>query len=184
MGENRQALADAPLRTRNALIRSKAIVRHWARAALFSLPAARRIIEREPNTPDDAKTHWDTIMSQTHFSTYLGGTITVNSSNAMTATLIKYHASENPAVLDVGCCGGTLALALSSFSTYLGTDVSLHAISVAKTDSALSSYVDSGRVRFQVTDLRAFLPENDAWNVIVFNEVLRAYPVNTDTPHI
>jgi SAM-dependent methyltransferase len=172
MVENRQALADVPLRNRDLLRHPKAICRYWVRVALFSFPPLRRWIEREPASPKDVKKYWDTLTSQTNFATYLGGTINVDSCNAMTAMLIKYHAPENPAVLDVGCCGGTLALALRSFSAYLGTDVSSHAITVAKSESAFSSDIESGRISFQVADLREFHPANEAWDVIVFNEVL------------
>jgi SAM-dependent methyltransferase len=175
MVKNRQSLADVPLRTKDRLRHPKAVLRYWVRSTVFALPALRKIIEREPASPGELGEHmdiWDRILTQTPAATYLGGTINVDSGNAMAAMLIKYYAPDNPNVLDVGCCGGTLALALSSFSAYLGTDVSAHAVSVAKSERALSSNIESGRVSFQVVDLREFRPADKAWDAIVFSEVL------------
>jgi 2-polyprenyl-3-methyl-5-hydroxy-6-metoxy-1,4-benzoquinol methylase len=145
--------------------------RYWARSAAFSIPALRSVLEKDQVTSEMAAAHWDAVMSQTKFSTYLGRTISVDASNAMTAMLIKYHAVPEPSVLDIGCCGGTLLSSLSSFSRYLGTDISAHAIGVARSDPELTRHIASGQAAFEVADLRSFEPEG-VWNVIVLNEVL------------
>lgn len=170
MTENRQAVADAPLqigRMRNAM----SVFRYLARSAAYSNEAIRSLLEGGRTTSENTAAYWDRLMSQTRFSTYLGGTIGVNSSNALTAILIKYRAPPEPSVLDVGCCGGTLVTSLSSFSRYFGTDVSAHAIGVARSDPELAPYIAAGRVAFEAADLRSFEPEG-VWDVIVFNEVL------------
>jgi 2-polyprenyl-3-methyl-5-hydroxy-6-metoxy-1,4-benzoquinol methylase len=171
MTENRQALADVPLQTKGRLWNAQSIGRYWARKVAFGIPALRSVLEKGQVTSEKAAAHLDAMMSQTHFSTYLGGTISVDASNAMTATLIKYHAAPEPSVLDIGCCGGTLLSSLSSFSRYLGTDISAHAIGVARSDPELTGHIASGRAAFEVGDLRSFEPEG-VWNVIVLNEVL------------
>jgi cyclopropane fatty-acyl-phospholipid synthase-like methyltransferase len=161
----RQFLADGFLRRPNWKRRPVAILRHIARKVAF-FSQLRGLIERRPRSPEEAQRHWDALMSQSHFASYLGRTINVDSSNAMTATLIKYHANSNPSVLDVGCGAGTLALSLSSFSRYLGTDVSRHAIHCGRADMA-----DTPLVELDAIDLRLF-ETKQKWDVIVFNEVL------------
>jgi SAM-dependent methyltransferase len=162
-----QAIADRWQAHRSWMRRPSAISRYIARKLAFSYPL-RRLIERAPPSPEDLQRRWDGLMSQTVFATYLGQTITVDSSNAMTATLIKYHAAPIPSVLDVGCAGGTLATQLSGFSRYLGTDVSRHAIEYGRKASLAN-------VGLQAIDLRVF-ETDQRWDVIVFNEVLYYLP--------
>jgi|SRR6185437_4372601 len=158
---DRQAIADEPFDRRDWKRRPRAIIRYFARKAAF-FPPLRRLIERPTKSPEAMRKHWDSLMSQTHFAAYLWHTIGVDTANAMAATMIKYHAVENPSVLDVGCAAGALSLALSKFSRYLGTDVSAHAIESGKRD---------GIVALQAIDLRLFQTDQ-TWDVIVFNEVL------------
>jgi 2-polyprenyl-3-methyl-5-hydroxy-6-metoxy-1,4-benzoquinol methylase len=169
--ENRQRLADSPLRNRTASSDFVVTMRHFARSLAYRIPVVRRTIEKATEEPKQAARRWDRLLSETHFSTYLGGTINVDASNLMTAMLIKYHCRQSPALLDVGCAGGTLVAALSSFSRYVGTDVSAHAIATARADPDLGSLIATGRVSFEVSDLREYRPAG-AFDAIVFNEVL------------
>ena len=164
---NRQSIADLPRARKDRLHHPKAVLRHWTRLALYAFPPVRRLLERETPSPAKAKAYWDEAMSQTAMSTYLGGTITVDATNAMTATMVKYHAPLKPAILDVGCAGGTLAHALPPYREYFGIDVSSHAIELA-----MSASYDSKKVSFEAVDIRDFDPGRGAWDVIVFNEVL------------
>lgn len=158
---DRQAIADAPFHTRNWKTRPSAILRHIARKIAF-LPPLRPLIEKPARSPEEVRQYWDDLMSQSNFVTYLGQTINVDSSNEMTALMIKYHAVKNPSVLDVGCAAGTLSLALAGCSEYLGIDASTHAIECGKRD---------GISDLMATDLR-LLNTDKKWDVIAFNEVL------------
>jgi trans-aconitate methyltransferase len=138
---------------------------------VYGIPMIRRMMEKEPLDAAHEKNRWDHLLSQTHFSTYLGGTIEVEARNLLTAVLIKYYAMPSPSILDMGCAGGTLASALPSFSRYVGVDVSEHAVATARRDPDLARLVESDRVAFEQADLRQYCPDQ-TWNVIVFNEVL------------
>ncbi|MEO6301103.1 MAG: class I SAM-dependent methyltransferase, partial [Paracoccaceae bacterium] len=145
---------------------------YWLRIPFFAIPSLRHMLEREPISPSENRVRWDDLLSNSRFETYLGNTIRVDATNAMTAIQIKYHSNENPAVLDVGCSGGTLPLSLYSFDKYMGTDVSAHATEVAKAEYPHRQDLESGRVRYQPNDLRTFDLGDETWDVIVFNEVL------------
>jgi SAM-dependent methyltransferase len=163
--KNRQAIADAALRHTNPLQRPAALLRYAARKIAYS-PLVRGMLEKPSPPADTAALQWDKAMSQSSVSTYLGNTITVDSSNAMTATLIAYHAPQRPAVLDVGCGAGTLVRSLSSYSKYIGTDISPFAIETGKAELA-----DYPNVELLAADIRAFTPP-DAVDAVVLNEVL------------
>lgn len=170
MTKNRQAIADAALLDRAQDFSLQATCRAWGRRLAFSVPPIRRFVERQKRVRESAE-RWNSLISQTNYETYLGGTINVDACNALASTLIKYHAPTSPSVLDVGCCGGTMLSSLPSFSRYLGTDISSYAIGEAEADPDLSSFVLSGRASFKATDLRDYQP-SQKWDVIIFNEVL------------
>lgn len=145
--------------------------RHWGRRLAYGLAPLRRLVEaRGPAAHDDPE-HWDRLLSQTNFATYLGGTVNVEGGNALTAMLIRFHARETPDVLDVGCSGGTLAPALHGFSRYLGTDISRHAVDQARLMARASLPDRQDDIAFAAADLRAFQPPG-RFDVMVFNEVL------------
>ncbi len=177
MTENRQRLADNYLPTKGRKANMVAAARHFARSVAYGVPMIRRIMEKNTLEPMRAAAHWDRLLSQTNFSTYLGGTIGVDASNLLAATLIKYHAPPSPSVLDVGCAGGTLVSVLPPFSRYLGMDVSAHAIGVARADPELAPLIAGGSVFFEAVDVREYRSEQ-TWDVMVFNEVL--YYLRTD----
>lgn len=172
MEKSRQKIADEGAAGKNLWYRTKSIIRHWVRVIVFAVTPIRELIEQESASPSENKIKWDKLLSNSRFETYLGKTIRVDVTNAMTAALIKYHCIASPTVLDVGCTGGTLPPALFSFKRYLGADVSAHAIDVAEADTFLATDLESGRVSFKVSDLRSFDPNGYSWDVIVFNEVL------------
>lgn len=175
---NRQSLADIALRTRTPPSQAfKRWLRYKARQVIYSVAALRRLVEREKMAPEENRAHWDDLMSGSQFSTYLGGTIDVDGSNAMTSLLLKFHAIDRPAILDIGCSAGTLVSAVHSFARYFGTDVSSVAISAAKQIAAEIFPDRSSEIGFEAADLRLFQPPS-AFDVIVFNEVL--YYLNCD----
>jgi 2-polyprenyl-3-methyl-5-hydroxy-6-metoxy-1,4-benzoquinol methylase len=176
--EKRQHLADSPLRNGTASSDFAVRMRYFGRSLAYRIPLLRRNIEKATEEPKQAAKRWDRLLSETHFSTYLGGTINVDASNLLTAMLIKYHCRESPAILDVGCGGGTLISALSSFSRYVGTDVSAHAIAIARADPDLAPAMATGRVSLEASDLREYRPAG-AFDAIVFNEVL--YYLHSET---
>ncbi|MBC7478508.1 MAG: class I SAM-dependent methyltransferase [Pseudorhodobacter sp.] len=178
MLQDRQAIADAVLKIKPTWARrAQTWLRHKARIVAFALPSVRRLIERDRLTPTENKAHWDGLLSDTQFSTYLGGTIDVDGGNALTAVLLKYHAVQRPSVLDVGCAGGTLVNALHAFSRYFGTDVSGVAIDSARAMVAQVLPDRQPDITLEAADLRDFDPP-ETFDAVLFNEVL--YYLKTD----
>ena len=178
MPQDRQAIADSALKVKPTWARRALTwARHQSRIVAFAVPALRALIERDRLTPTENKAHWDTLLSGTQFSTYLGGTIGVDGGNALTAVLLKYHGAKRPTVLDIGCAGGTLAPALHSFSRYLGTDVSSVAIVSAKAMVAQVLPERQSDITLKTADLRNFDPD-ETFDAVLFNEVL--YYLKTD----
>jgi SAM-dependent methyltransferase len=145
--------------------RPKSILRHYARRVAFAIPSLRRAFERPTPPPAAMGARWDRELSETVSSTYLGGTITVDMTAAAIATLIRYRAPPRPSIVDIGCGGGELAR-LFPDSTYIGFDVSRHAIELARRNSNKNS-------RFQAADLREVSKlDLEPYDVLVFSEVL------------
>jgi 2-polyprenyl-3-methyl-5-hydroxy-6-metoxy-1,4-benzoquinol methylase len=176
--ENRQTMADAGHATKTPAIGIfKRWLSHKFRIAAFSAKPLRRLVERKKLAPAANKVHWDALLSDEKFSTYLGGTINVDGTNTLTALMLKYHSNPTPAVLDVACSGGTLLYALPNFSRYLGVDVSSVAIEMARRTASDMIPDRAADIRFDAADLRQFdLPAR--YDVMVFNEVL--YYLTTD----
>lgn len=140
----------------------RADLRHLTRRIVYGVPLLRRIGEKFASPTDAA--YWDGALS-TWAKPYMGGTISIDWRNALISTLVKHHAGPNPAVLDVGCAGGTLACALPSFSRYLGTDISAVAVKQA------AEAIHGDNIAFQACDMRDFEIKPE-WDVIVFAELL------------
>jgi SAM-dependent methyltransferase len=170
MTKNRQVIADFSLRSRSRDFSLASTMRAWARHIAFQYPPIRRYLEPK-KTVQETAARWNALMSETNHETYLGGTVNVDSCNAMTATLIKYRASATPSVLDIGCSGGTLLNYLPSYERYLGLDISDYAVNEALDDIEIRPHVQSGRASFAAIDLRQF-SSAEKWDVIVINEVL------------
>jgi hypothetical protein len=162
MAITRQDIADRPEK-RGFAYPARTVIRYWARQAAFGIAPIRRLFEHPGPDPVSGDAHWSCIMEKEHFATYLGGTIHVDSCNAMTSMMIDYHAPSNPAVLDVGCAGGTMLKSLPPHGRYVGTDISSYAIKIARNDFPNASFI--------AVDLREFTSA-DKWDAIIFNEVL------------
>lgn len=169
MSEIRQDLADHFQAKLGLKWQLAAWARYGIRRIVYGIPALS--CRLEPKSTRKSAATWDALLSETSFSTYLGGTINVDAGNNAAATLIKFRAPANPSVLDVGCCGGTLLAALSSCSRYRGTDISPFAVDEAGKNPDLAHHRISRRAEFEAVDLRDFR-SRDLWDVIVFNEVL------------
>ena len=152
--KNRQKLADATLREPTIFVQVlKVWLRHKLRVMAFAITPLRKMLEPDQIPFDQNMAKWDRLMSGKNFSTYLGGTINVDGANMVTSLLLKFHAIDQPAILDVGCSGGTLANAVASFSKYFGTDVSSIAIEAAKQTVAETLADRMGDIGFEASDL-------------------------------
>ena len=113
-------------------------------------------------------------------STYLGGTFWNDLRNSVTVELAKHVAPSATSILDIGCAGATLALALDSkYSVYYGVDISDIAISKAQetlTASSMSQEIDFS-FQLSVSTVQDYKP-NRKFDVIVFNEVLYYLTLN------
>src|SRR4029079_1780208 len=165
MAISRQDIADKPA-DRGFAYPARSAIRYWARQIAFGIPPIRRLIEHPSPDPMSGDAYWSHAMEE-RFATYLGGTINVDSCNAMTSMMIDYHAPSNPAILDVGCAGGTMLKSLPPHRRYVGTDISTYATTVAHDAFPNKSFV--------AVDLREFTSA-EKWDAIVFNEVLYYLP--------
>jgi SAM-dependent methyltransferase len=159
-------IEDAPIKqTLGAFRRTKVIIRNAARAVVFSSRSLRNLARKFSGAKGRLSgAEWDTLLSTTSAVTYLGGTLDVALRDAVTSTLVKDIAGSEPSVLDIGCAAGSLASSLS-FSSYLGVDISGHAIDIA------ASRFKRPNIAFVASDL-CLLPLVKLWDVIIFNEVL------------
>jgi 2-polyprenyl-3-methyl-5-hydroxy-6-metoxy-1,4-benzoquinol methylase len=166
---------DAPLRDKRLLRPLIARIGYQLRKPVFRSATLRKLATRlseagGASSEEETARYWDNKLSATHFGTYLGGTLDVDTRNAVTAVLIRHYAQDCPSVLDIGCAGGTLVLALSSFDSYLGVDVSRYAIEQAERNPAICR-LGSTQVSFASADIRSFRLDR-SWDVIILNEVL------------
>jgi 2-polyprenyl-3-methyl-5-hydroxy-6-metoxy-1,4-benzoquinol methylase len=107
-------------------------------------------------------------------SAYLGGTLSIDIRNAVTASLVHRLAPEATSVLDLGCAGASLAGCLGpTFQAYCGVDISDVAIDKARETLAATAQGDPVRRTYAlaVAPVQDFRP-SQRYDVIVFNEVL------------
>jgi 2-polyprenyl-3-methyl-5-hydroxy-6-metoxy-1,4-benzoquinol methylase len=136
----------------------------------------RKIVYRTPahrwigaGTKHD-KNYWDTKLAGT-LKTYLGGTMTINSRNALTLTLIRHFVPEAKSLLDVGCASGSLHRdARDTIIRYVGVDISETAIAEGK--------VLSPDAEFHLCTLEDYKP-SERFDVMVMNEVLYYFSPST-----
>jgi predicted TPR repeat methyltransferase len=127
-------------------------VERWARRRLGSIPVHR------------SQEYWDRELSG-RLKPYLGGTVSIEVRNAVTAQLLRAAVPDARAVLDVGCAAGTLAKTVraSGVERYVGVDIS--AVAIREADLAAGEFL--------VADLHGFDPgSRGPFDAIVFNEVL------------
>jgi SAM-dependent methyltransferase len=107
--------------------------------------------------------YWDEKLNGP-FRPYLGGTVKVETRNAVALALLALLAPGARRLLDVGCASGSLARAPGAERYhYTGTDISDVAISEGRRLSPDR--------RFIRTSLESFEPEGE-FDAIIFNEVL------------
>jgi len=119
-----------------------------------------------------SKEYWDLALGG-ELKTYLGGTVSIDSRNALVAVLIDHYAPAIPCVLDIGCAGGSLARILKCYSKYLGVDISSLAAEQARQDPKNLEAVRDGKMEYVASDMcELSLETAPKWDVILFNEVL------------
>ena len=105
-----------------------------------------------------------------------------NAMRDMTSALLIQQCGPPPkSVLDLGCGFGDLAQALAGagLQRYIGVDLSDYVISHAQQQCPTWPVATQCDISFYNEDLRAFVPqENDRFDVIVFNEVLKYVTVD------
>jgi SAM-dependent methyltransferase len=148
------------------------VARYYLRAAVHSNGVLRRLLAKKGTETANAQpAYWDKALSSTH-AAYMKGTVSIDARNGLVAVLIRHYGSANPAVLDVGCAGGSLSRALGLYERYVGVDISPYAVDQARKDPVFASEVAEGKVDFTASDLRTLPLKDGSWDVIAFNEVL------------
>lgn len=137
--------------------------RYHARRLVYRNAVLRRMAEQHTATLDSAD--WDQHLAADKIK-YLGGTVSIDARNSLVATLVRHYGSQRPAVLDVGCAGGSLA-AVIDHEGYLGTDISNVAIARARLH-----YGALPLTQFQASSLQEFDVFGKSWDVIILGEVL------------
>ena len=154
------------------------VKRHVARTIVYQTPLGA-IIRRIHKAVGGGKKplhasaeYWDKHLTG-RFAPYLGGTVAVDTRNAITRVLLDHVAPHTRSVLDVGCAGGTLLETLDSSTVerYLGLDISNVAVETAmKKFGATDAWKHA---RFQASGLVEYeLEAGVTYDLIVFNEVL------------
>jgi 2-polyprenyl-3-methyl-5-hydroxy-6-metoxy-1,4-benzoquinol methylase len=156
--------------TRHAINFIRDFVRDAAYGAPLVGPLIRRGVEKIRREPEHEKPeYWDQALAS-WASPYLGGTIQIDTRNAVTAALIRHIAPHAQSILDIGCAGGTLAFSVERCRRYFGVDISHVAISEAR--KSIASRKDGPtEMDFAVSGLEAF-QTTEKFDIIVFNEVL------------
>ena len=122
-----------------------------------------------------SKSYWDDML-QGQFRAYLGGTISIDTRNAVTLSLIKNCCPKSTSILDIGCASGSLARSpgAEQFS-YSGVDISEVAVNEGK---KISPNID-----LNVCPLEDYVPKVP-YDVILFNEVLYYVSVDNAILHL
>lgn len=154
--------------------RFRSVFGYYLRFAVYINPTVQKwMAHRFGHTSDNrSPAFWDSELKGTK-APYLKARVSSDIRYAITAKLIRNFAPGAQSLLDVGCAGGRLALAVSGegLKRYVGIDISEYATRKAREivheDDNLRS------VRFYAGDLFDFTPPgNDLFDVIAFNEVL------------
>jgi predicted TPR repeat methyltransferase len=140
-----------------------ATLRTAARHVIYATPLFRLTrFGAEPAHRTQA--YWDTALAG-RLKPYLGGTLSIDLRNAVTARLVHTAAPQARSLLDVGCAAGTLGAIVrgAGIERYVGFDISEFAI----------RHADRSLGEFLVADLCSFEPKDgERFDAIVFNEVL------------
>lgn len=131
----------------------------------------RRCIESMRGKADyQSSAYWNESL-QGWAAEYTGGTLQVDLRDSITVVMARHLAPDATSILDLGCGGGTLALALDrKFEIYGGVDISDVAIERARVNLA-NLGGKSLEIELTVSELEGF-ETSRSYDVIVFNEVL------------
>ena len=137
-----------------------AFVKKLVRTVAYATPAHRWFGLGQQNY-DQA--FWDKKLA-TDWKPYLGGTVSVETRNAITLALIRMCAPNARTILDMGCASGALFRTPGGEAySYTGVDISSVAIEDGRRQSP--------KADLHVARLEDFQPAH-SFDVIVFNEVL------------
>lgn len=132
-------------------------MRRLLRSLIYRTPI-HRLFNRVPHT----KEFWNTQLSGT-LSPYLEKTVSIETRNALTLTLIRQFLDAE-SILDLGCGTGSLSREPTERPVrYFGVDISDYAIDKAR---GLSPLTD-----FDISPLEVFTP-SATFDAMVFNEIL------------
>ena len=135
-------------------------LRSSIRSLAYRTPAHRWLGLGELRNYDGA--FWDQKLSG-DWKPYLGGTISVETRNAIVLSLIRICAPHARTILDMACASGSLLRTPGCDYAYTGSDISEVAIAEAQKQSPNGT--------FHVSSIQDFTPPH-RFDVIVFAEVL------------
>lgn len=155
-------------------------LRYWMRLVFYGIGAGfvaesikhRNGIKQKHETAD----YWNAELSGRMSTPNLNGQISNAMRDQTSAVLLRMCGASTNSVLDVGCGFGDLSQVLSSdgIKRYVGVDLSDYVIERSKTEYSNWLVAKHCDLSFHLADLREFSPpDNEQFDVIVFNEVLK-----------
>lgn len=160
------------------LIQNK--LRYWMRLVFYGIGAGfiAETIKRISGSKQihETATYWNDELSGRMSTPNLNGQISNAMRDQTSVVLLKMCGASTNSVLDVGCGFGDLAQALDiqGVKRYVGVDLSDYVIERSNSEHTTWPVSKHCALSFHKADLRKFMPpDNEQFDVIVFNEVLK-----------
>lgn len=155
-------------------------LRYWLRLVVYGVgpgSVVRRFLPRRQALKlHETAAYWNQELSGRMSDPNINGRIS-NAMRDMTSVILIQRCGTPPtSVLDLGCGFGDLAQALAGagLQRYIGVDLSDYVIERARNECSSWPVAKQCDLSFHNSDLREFVPqEDDRFDVIVFNEVLK-----------
>lgn len=154
--------------------------RYWIRLVFYGIGAGSiaESIKRRNGTKQKHETvgYWNEELSGRMSTPNLNGRISNAMRDQTSVVLLRMCGASTDSVLDVGCGFGDLAQALNNdgIKRYVGVDLSDYVIERSNSECANWPVAKHCNLSFHQADLREFTPpDNEQFDVIVFNEVLK-----------
>lgn len=154
--------------------------RYWMRLMFYGIGAGfiAETIKRRNGMKQKHETarYWNAELSGRMSTPNLNGNISNAMRDQTSIVLLRMCGASTNSVLDVGCGFGDLAQALSNdgVERYVGVDLSDYVIERSNREYANWPVSNHCNLSFHQADLRKFSPpDNELFDVIVFNEVLK-----------
>lgn len=160
-------------------------IKYWMRLVFYGIGAGcvSETIKQKNGSKQihESANYWNEELSSRMSSPNLNGQISNAMRDQTSVVLLKMCGASTNSVLDIGCGFSDLAQALSAtdIKRYVGVDLSDYVIANSNKEYVNWPVSKNCNLSFHQADLREFSPlNNEQFDVIVFNEVLKYVTVN------